>query len=37
MLHLTGRTVTPTIVVGQEVLVGFAQNRARFEELFPRE
>ena len=37
MLHLLGgRMVTPTIVVGREVLVGFAQNRARLEEFFPR-
>jgi hypothetical protein len=28
--------MTPTIVVGGEILVGFAQNRARFEELFPK-
>ncbi len=35
MLHLLGgRMVTPTIVVGKEVLIGFAQSRARLEELF---
>jgi len=33
---LGGRMVTPTLVVGKEVLTGFAQNRARMEELFPR-
>lgn len=34
---LGGRMMTPTIVVGREVLAGFAQNRARLEELFPRQ
>ena len=33
---LNGRLMTPTLVVGKEVLAGFAQNRARMEELFPR-
>ncbi|GEM_PF-3182304 len=28
--------MTPTIVIGQEILTGFAQNRARLEELFPK-
>jgi hypothetical protein len=31
--RLVGRFVTPTIVVGKEVLLGFAANRARIEEL----
>jgi hypothetical protein len=34
---LQGRLMTPTLVVGKEILVGFAQNRARVEQLFPRE
>jgi hypothetical protein len=33
---LGGRVMTPTIVVGKERLVGFADNRARMEVLFPR-
>ncbi len=28
-----GRFATPTIVIGDEVLLGFAANRARIEEL----
>jgi hypothetical protein len=36
MIDLTGRTITPTLAVGEEVLIGFAQNRARIEELFPK-
>ena len=31
--RLAGRFATPTIVVGKEVLLGFAANRARIEEL----
>jgi glutaredoxin len=31
--ELMGRFVTPTIVIGKEVLVGFAANRRRIEEL----
>jgi hypothetical protein len=30
-----GRFATPTIVIGQEVLLGFAANRARIEEVLP--
>lgn len=33
---LNGRLMTPTLVVGKEVLTGFAANRARMEQLFPR-
>jgi hypothetical protein len=33
---LGGRLMTPTIVVEKEVLMGFAQNRARLEQLFPQ-
>jgi len=33
---LGGRVMTPTIVVGDEVLIGFAGSRARMEELFPK-
>ena len=33
---LDGRLMTPTLVVGKEMLIGFAQNRARLEQLFPR-
>ncbi len=33
---LQGRMMTPSIVVGKEVLMGFAQNRARMEALFPK-
>lgn len=33
---LGGRMMTPTIVVGQEVLVGFAASRPRLETLFPK-
>jgi hypothetical protein len=32
-----GRTATPTIVIGHEVLLGFAANRARIEELLGQE
>ena len=31
-----GRFATPTIVIGKEVLLGFAANRARIEELLGR-
>lgn len=34
---LDGRLMTPTLVVGKEILIGFARNRARLEELFPRQ
>jgi glutaredoxin len=30
-----GRFATPTIVIGDEVLLGFAANRARIEEVLP--
>jgi len=30
---LMGRFATPTIVIGKEVLLGFAANRRRIEEL----
>jgi len=33
---LGGRMMTPAIVVGKQVLIGFAANRAQMEELFPR-
>jgi hypothetical protein len=33
---LNGRLMTPTLAVGKEILVGFAQNRARLEQMFPR-
>ena len=33
---LVGRFVTPAIVIGDEVLLGFAANRARIEELLPK-
>jgi len=31
-----GRFLTPTIVIGKGVLLGFASNRARIEELLGR-
>lgn len=31
--RLVSRFATPTIVIGKEVLLGFAANRARIEEL----
>ena len=31
--RLAGRLATPTIVVGNDVLLGFAANRSRLEEL----
>ncbi len=31
--RVVGRFATPTIVVGKEVLLGFAANRAQLEEL----
>ncbi len=33
---LDGRLMTPTFVVGKEVLIGFAANRPRLERLFPK-
>ncbi len=30
-----GRFATPTIVIGKEVLLGFAANRRRIQELLP--
>jgi len=33
LTQVIGRFATPTIVIGDEVLLGFAANRARIEEL----
>jgi len=34
---LQGRMMTPTMVIGGEVLVGFAASRSRLETLFPKQ
>jgi len=33
LTRVIGRFATPTIVIGDEVLLGFAANRARIDEL----
>jgi hypothetical protein len=33
--RVAGRLATPTIVIGKEVLLGFAANRSRIEEVLP--
>ena len=33
LTQVVGRMATPTIVIGDEVLLGFAMNRARIEAL----
>jgi hypothetical protein len=35
LIEVIGRFATPTIVIGREVLLGFAANRARIEEVLP--
>jgi len=35
LTQVIGRFATPTIVIGKEVLLGFAANRRRIEELLP--
>ncbi len=35
LTQVIGRFATPTIVIGGEVLLGFAVNRQRIEELLP--
>lgn len=37
LTKIIGRFATPSIVIGDEVLLGFAANRARIEELLGRE
>lgn len=34
---LMGRFITPTIVIGDEVLLGFGMNLDRIRQLFPKE
>lgn len=36
LTEIVGRMATPTIVIGDEVLLGFAMNRARIETLLER-